>query len=179
MCNVQCHRWCVLVPNGLAMKCTLTKLRALGNCSSVWLRCDLADLEAKSAEGQMWLTSYGQHNEDEERFGFCLTRQRYSRRNWEPINKMVTDRKVTNVIPIMSPCCYPSCYHSEPIMSIIIGAGYHCPLFNVASFTPSVCLCLTGCCLILTISWWRLRQDALLLFGQFKIVSAWLYDFWP
>ena len=42
------------------------------------LRSDLAELECKSAQGQMWLTSYGQHNEDEERFGFCLMRQHYS-----------------------------------------------------------------------------------------------------
>ena len=63
------------------MKCVLTKLRALGNCVLVWLRSDLAELEAKSTEGQMWLTSYGQHNEDEERFGFCLLRQHYTRRN--------------------------------------------------------------------------------------------------
>ena len=45
------------------------------------LRSDLADLETKSMERQTWLTSYGQLNEEEERFGFCLMRQRYTRCN--------------------------------------------------------------------------------------------------
>ena len=63
------------------MKFLIDKLMSLVNRFSVWLRCDLAELEAKSAESQKWLTSYGQRNEDEERFGFCLLRQHYTRRN--------------------------------------------------------------------------------------------------
>ena len=110
-----------LMPNSLAScdlckKCMLHKLRTFGNCSSVWLRSDLAELEVKSAEGQKWLTSYGQHNQDEERFGFRLLRQRYSRCNWEQtVKMMVTVEKVTDVTPV-SPICYTHSSPSDPIM---------------------------------------------------------------